>query len=47
LLIKTTGSTPEPESNSRHLYAGRRLSSKQISLKLFPTANITAGFDDI
>lgn len=49
LDIAATGSrssTQKPESGSRPLYAGRRLSSSQVPDKLIPRARRPLGFDD-
>lgn len=49
LDIAATGSrssTQKPESGSRPLNAGRRLSSSQVSDKLIPGARRPLGFDD-
>ena len=39
-------STEAPRSESRPLYAGHRLPSKQVSGRLVPKANVSFGFDD-
>ncbi len=40
-------STSEPESRSRHLYAGRRLGRKQVPPRLFPEVSPAPGFDAV
>ena len=48
LIITTPGSrssTKEPESSSRHLYAGHRPSSRQVSDGLIPERLLIPGFD--
>src|SRR5262249_40262717 len=37
---------PMPASSSRHLYAGHRLASKQVSARLIPGQQLDPGFDD-
>ena len=50
LSIATTGSrssTKEPELSSRHLYAGHRPPSEQVSDRLIPKKMTVLGFDVI